>query len=133
MSGGAFTDPAALAKTLDRSAVAAMAAAEVAMHHGAKALLVQVQRHASGRPGPRAITGRYRASWRTEVHRAGPVVVGEVGTGAPQGRRLEFGFVGVDSLGRHYNQPPFPHLGMAVEQAGPALVREIGQAVGRAL
>ncbi|WP_367046149.1 hypothetical protein [Streptomyces sp. Je 1-332] len=91
-----------------------MSAAEIAKRHGAKALVVQVQRNASGRPGPRVVTGKYRASWQSEVHRAGPVIVGAVGTDAPQGRRLEFGFVGVDSLGRHYNQPPFPHLGLAV-------------------
>lgn len=103
------------------------------MRHGAKALVVQVQRNASGRPGPQVITGRYRASWQSDVHRAGPVIVGEVGTSAPQGRRLEFGFVGADRLGRHYNQPPFPHLGPAVVQAGPGLVRELGQAVVRAL
>ncbi|MFD3667180.1 HK97 gp10 family phage protein [Streptomyces sp. NPDC058672] len=110
-----------------------MTAAEVAMHHSAKALVVQVQRNASGRPGPRVITGKYRASWRSEVHRGGPVVIGEVGTSAAQGRRLEFGFVGADSLGRHYHQPPFPHLGPAVEKAGPVLVRELGQAVVSAL
>lgn len=103
------------------------------MRHAAKALVVQVQRNASGRPGPRVITGRYRASWQAEVHRAGPVVTAEVGTSSPQGRRLEFGFVGVDSLGRHFNQPPFPHLGPAVDSFGPQLVRELGHAVSEAL
>ncbi|MEV0446303.1 hypothetical protein AB0I46_46175, partial [Streptomyces spectabilis] len=66
-------------------------------------------------------------------HRAGPVIVAEVGTNAPQGRRLEFGFVGVDSLGRHYNQPPFPHLGPAVATFGPLLVQELRSAVAGAL
>lgn len=42
-----------------------------------------------------------------------------VGTNAPQGRRLEFGFVGADALGRVYNQPPFPHVGPAVEEQAP--------------
>ncbi|MEV6840311.1 HK97 gp10 family phage protein [Streptomyces sp. NPDC051133] len=110
-----------------------MAAADTSMRHSAKALVAQVQRNASGRPGPRVITGRYRSSWQSDVHRAGPVIVAEVGTNAPQGRRLEFGFVGVDSIGRHYNQPPFPHLGPAVGTFGPLLMRELGTAISRAL
>ncbi|RSO40609.1 hypothetical protein DMH15_14715 [Streptomyces sp. WAC 06725] len=61
------------------------------------------------------------------------MVVAEVGTSAPQGRRLESGFVGADSLGRHYAQPPFPHLGPAVDQAGPVLARELNDAVKRSL
>ncbi|MGD3109493.1 HK97 gp10 family phage protein [Streptomyces sp. YGL11-2] len=133
MSGGSFRHPGELARALDRGAVAALAAAETAMRHSAKALVVEVQRNASGRPGPRVVTGRYRTSWQSEVHRAGPVVVAEVGTSAPQGRRLEFGFVGVDSLGRHYNQPPFPHLGPAVQGFGPRLVQDLGRAVVEAL
>ncbi|MGX1668612.1 HK97 gp10 family phage protein [Streptomyces sp. NPDC055400] len=133
MSSATFRDPSQLAAALNRGGTAAVSAAETAMRHGAKALVVQVQRNASGRPGPRVITGRYRASWQSDAHRAGPVIVAEVGTNAPQGRRLEFGFVGVDSLGRHYNQPPFPHLGPAVNAFGPVLVRELRNAVSGAL
>ncbi|MFE4869542.1 HK97 gp10 family phage protein [Streptomyces sp. NPDC056682] len=133
MSGGSFTDAGALAAALDRGAQRSLVAAEAAMRHSAQALVQQVQQRASGRPGPRVITGRYRASWNSEVHRAGPVVSGEVGSGAPQARRLEFGFVGVDSLGRHYSQRPYPHLGPAVEQAGPRLVQDLGRAVEGAL
>ncbi|WP_159053438.1 hypothetical protein [Streptomyces regalis] len=103
------------------------------MRHSVQVLVKGVQYNASGRPGPRVITGKYRASWTSDVHRAGPVVVGEVGSAARQARRLEFGFVGVDSIGRHYNQRPYPHLGPAVEQTGPALVRALGHAVAEAL
>ncbi|MGW2998686.1 HK97 gp10 family phage protein [Streptomyces sp. NPDC001155] len=133
VSGGSFQHPSQLAAALERGGKAAVAAAETAMRHGAKALVVQVQRNASGRPGPRVITGRYRASWQSDVRRAGPVIVAEVGTSEPQGRRLEFGFVGVDSLGRHYAQRPFPHLGPAVAAFGPLLVRELGRAVSEEL
>lgn len=133
MSGGTFQSPAQLAAALNRGGKEAVSAAEIAMRHGAKALVVQVQGNASGRPGPRVITGKYRASWQSDVHRAGPVIVAEVGTSAPQGRRLEFGFVGVDSLGRRYNQPPFPHLGPAVNAFGPLLVQELHGAVSRTL
>lgn len=103
------------------------------MRHSAQALVQQVQQRASRRPGPRVITGQYRASWDSEVHRVGPVITGEVGSAAPQARRLEFGFVGVDSLGRHYSQRPYPHLGPAVEQAGPLIMQALGQAVDGAL
>ncbi|MFI6469846.1 HK97 gp10 family phage protein [Streptomyces sp. NPDC050516] len=129
MSGGSFTDAGALAAALDRGAQRSLVAAGAAMRHSAQALVQQVQQRASGRPGPRVITGRYRASWSSEVHRAGPVITGEVGSTAPQARRLEFGFVGVDSLGQHYSQRPYPHLGPAVEQAGPLIVQALARAV----
>ncbi len=45
-----------------------------------------------------------------------------VGTNRPQGRRLEDGFVRADSLGRVYNQPPFPHVGPAKDEIEPQLV-----------
>ncbi|GGU44112.1 hypothetical protein GCM10010289_75970 [Streptomyces violascens] len=133
MSGGSFTDAGALAAALDRGVERSLVAVEAAMRHSAQALVQDVRQRASGRPGPRVITGRYRASWSSEVHRAGRVVVGDVGTSAPQGRRLEFGFVGVDSLGRHYSQRPYPHLGPAVDQAGSRLVQDLGRAVEGAL
>ncbi|MEU5683592.1 hypothetical protein DEJ48_36660 [Streptomyces venezuelae] len=133
VSGGDFRHPSDLAAALSRNGRAVVNAAETAMRYSAKALVVQVQHNASGRPGPRVITGQYRASWQSDVHRAGPVIVAEVGTNAPQGRRLEFGFVGADSLGRHYNQRPFPHLGPAVATFGPLLVHALGQAVAEEL
>lgn len=36
--------------------------------------------------------------------------------------RLEYGFVGVDSLGRHYAQPPQPHFRPAADEIGPQYV-----------
>lgn len=75
-------------------------------HHG-QLLLTQIQSHASGRPGPNAPTGDYRRSWSIDTPHNGSR---EVGTNRPQGPRLENGFVGPDSLGRVYNQPPFPHV-----------------------
>lgn len=129
MSGGFFTDAGALAAALERGGVAAMAAVHTTMEHSAQALKARVQQNVSGRPGPNVITGRYRASWEAQVTGAGPVVVAEVGTTAPQARRLEYGFAGADSLGRIYHQPPFPHLGPAAHETGPAMVRALGTAV----
>lgn len=67
------------------------------------------QAASSGPPGPRKITGKYvRSIRRRSIFRATTSAY-EVYTEAPQARRLEFGFVGVDSLGRHYAQAPRPH------------------------
>lgn len=75
---------------------------------------------ASGPPGPRAITGDYRASWNTQKTEETPdSVTFTVGTDRPQGRRLEYGFVGRDALGRVYNQPPYPHLQPAIDATRP--------------
>lgn len=56
------------------------------------------------------ITGAYRASWDVQMTVAGGRVTAVVFTEAPQARRLECGFVGVDRSGRQYRQPPFPHI-----------------------
>jgi hypothetical protein len=80
-----------------------------------------IRGNASGRPGPNIITGDYWLSWQA-VTRAIPYGAQcTLGTDRPQGRRLEFGFVGPDSLGRIYNQPPFPHVGPAVPYIGQLL------------
>lgn len=94
------------------------AAHKVCVMYG-QLLTTRVQAKASGRPGPNAPTGDYRRSitMRVQDEVFGTLVF--VGTNAPQGRRLEFGFVGRDSLGRDYNQPPFPHFGPAIDEIAP--------------
>jgi hypothetical protein len=52
-------------------------------------------------------------------------VAASVGTVRPQGRRLEFGFTGTDSLGRSYDQPAYPHFGPAHDQTAPEFVEAI--------
>jgi hypothetical protein len=71
--------------------------------------LNRVKARASGRPGPRVITGAYRRSihMRMESMAGNPVAI--VGTDAPQAHRLEYGGAGVDSRGRHWHQSPLPH------------------------
>jgi len=71
-------------------------------------LLQLVRQHASGRPGPNVVTGRYLANFM--------IVDGKVVNPSPQTRRLEYGFVGTDALGRMYHQPPFPHFRPALEE-----------------
>lgn len=80
----------------------------------AKAL---IQFNASGRPGPNIITGAYFDSWRTEPFAVPDGGGAEIGTNQPQGKRLEFGFWDMtDSIGRHFFQPPYPHVGPAVNE-----------------
>ncbi len=100
-----------------KSLIIDQAADRIVGHH-AMLLLTQIQSHASGRPGPNAPTGDYRRSWRIKTPHHGSR---DVSTNKPQGRRLENGFVGADSLGRVYNQPPFPHVEPSVAIVEPAL------------
>lgn len=81
---------------------------------------LQVKARASGRPGPNAPTGDYRRSIESKFIALPGGGMAMVGTNKPQGRRLEFGFVGRDSLGRNYNQRPFPHFGPALDFIEPA-------------
>jgi hypothetical protein len=86
------------------------------------ALQGRVRAKASGRPGPNAPTGDYRRSISARVtqYKNATTTNGEVGTNRPQGRRLELGFHGVDSLGRHYHNDPLPHFGPALDETdGP--------------
>ena len=95
-------------------ATAAFRAAAIVRHHG-QVYQTRVRAHASGRPGPRAVTGDYRRSITLTMGLVGGLPSAIVGTNAPQGRRLEYGYVDTDSLGRSYNQPPFPHFDPPLE------------------
>ena len=105
---------------LELRAISAAAAAAVNRIEAQHALLLEtrVKANASGRPGPRVITGDYRRS--IVATRGGAVGFGgtmggwTVCTNAPQGPRLEHGFFGRDRLGRMYQQRPLPHFGPAV-------------------
>lgn len=81
-------------------------------HYWGMMLETKIKGRASGRPGPRIITGDYRRSWTTQRIRGGAIV----GTNKAQGPRLEHGFNGTDSLGRGYNQPPYPHVRPAADE-----------------
>lgn len=64
---------------------------------------------APGEP-PKLVTGDLRESIGSTVQESEGNVTGIVFAGAPYARRLEFGFVGRDSLGRSYGQAPRPFL-----------------------
>ncbi|MGY5127276.1 HK97 gp10 family phage protein [Streptomyces nigrescens] len=81
-----------------------------------------IRQNTSGRPGPNVITGAYRASWTVEDFAVPNGGGADIGTRQPQGKRLEFGFYDMtDSLGRHYFQPPFPHVEPAVNTLAPQI------------
>ncbi|MFE6412546.1 hypothetical protein ACFVOR_37065 [Streptomyces sp. NPDC057837] len=98
----------------------------------ARLLRALIMENASGRPGPNVISGDYRGSWKREPF---PVPDGggaDVGTREPQGRRLEYGFYDVtDSIGRHYFQPPFPHVDPAVNELSPEYEQAFKDALDR--
>jgi hypothetical protein len=84
--------------------------------------VARIRQNASGRPGPNVITGQYRASWRAETRGVPYGAECTIGTNAPQGRRLEFGFWDMtDSIGRHFFQPPYPHVQPAIGPIEDAL------------
>lgn len=107
-------------RTLAAVAIGARPDVERKTRHYAMLCETQVKANASGRPGPRRVTGDYvRSITRELLSETTGHSVWIIGTNAPQARRLEFGFVGADSLGRIYNQPPYPHFGPALDMIGP--------------
>lgn len=137
------TTIAGLAAEFERHGVEALPKAlRIAQHYG-ELLIQKVREHASGRPGPEVVSGIYLSQIGSvfEVTGSGSAPAFEganvsrgsggqftqmtgsatvlVGTVAPQAMRLELGFVGTDSLGRNYNQPPFPHWGPASDELEP--------------
>lgn len=125
--------PEELASRLEKAAVAVPVAVYGALVHEGTLLRALIQANASGPPGPNIVTGRYHASWKVESKKAPGGGTVTVGTEEPYGRRLEFGFVGTDSLGRTYNQRPRPHAGPAVSAFAPKFPYQIMKAVGEAM
>jgi hypothetical protein len=122
---GAYSNAYTLAADFEQASEGAQRRAQAVTRHHAMLLKVRIQAHASGRPGPRAITGDYRRSW-TVTHYG---MASTVGTNKPQARRLEFGFYGPDRLGRVYHQPPYPHVGPAVDETAPGYQRALGDII----
>ncbi|MER6092451.1 hypothetical protein [Streptomyces bluensis] len=121
-----------LASRLERAADQVGPEVNRTVQQQGRLLRALIMERASGRPGPNVITGDYRGSWKPEpfaVPDGGGV---EIGTTQPQGRRLEFGFFEMyDVLGRFYRQPPFPHVGPAVNELEGGYVDAFKQACDR--
>ena len=84
-------------------------------------------------PGPNVGTGDYRRSISQTNSRATGVATSTVYTNAPQGLRLEYGFVGADALGRVYHQPPYPHWRPAIAEIPDILTAEAQAVVAAGL
>lgn len=70
-------------------------------------------------------TGAYRASWGIQIGSG----YAKVFTKHPAARRLEYGFAGVDSLGRLYNQPARPHVRPAIADTKEKIVESIRRGI----
>lgn len=114
-----FPDGPPMSQSFLAAAVSLLPAVEAKLRFHAYMLKTRVMANASGRPGPRRVTGDYLRSISAQPLGQYGGSGWFVGTNAPQGPRLEFGFVGVDSLGRHYDQPPYPHFGPAADWMEP--------------
>lgn len=113
-------------KQFAKIGASAIGRATVATERTGLWMMGEIRRNASGRPGPNAPTGDYRRSWSTNMDTTNPAQpTALVGTNAPQALRLEYGFFGVDSLGRNYRQPPYPHVEKAVEPTEREFARQL--------
>lgn len=109
----------------------------VTQHHGMlleaaskrNASLPRTAPRGPGTGGPRLITGNLVRSINLRMSLAGGGPTASVGTNAPQARRLELGFSGVDSAGRSYDAPPYPYLGPALDEIEPLFVAAIAAIV----
>lgn len=91
-------------------------ATPVMLEAAGRAAADHARSHMGTRPGPHIITGRLYNSLRVRTD-GRRVLVYPSGTTAPYARRIELGFVGADSLGRVYNQPPYPYFAPGVRRA----------------
>jgi hypothetical protein len=118
---GAYTNAAQVSAALDLvGARAAIRAVEVTRHH---TMLLETRIKAKSPTK----SGDYRRSWQSTVTSNGSSIEGTVGTNRPQARRLEYGFVGADRLGRVYNQRPRPHLGPAWMAERPQFTADMAE------
>lgn len=126
--------PEELADRLEHAAKQIAPAIRRGVEHTGTLGNARIRGDASGRPGPNVITGKYRNSWKTVTKPLPHGALCTIGTNAPQGRRLEFGFYDMtDSLGRHYFQPPFPHVGPAIPFITSTLTYQMKLAITEAL
>lgn len=77
------------------------------------------------------LTGTLRRSIHAEPD-DGSGLTWTVGTDVEYARRIEFGFVGQDRLGRNYNQAAQPYLTPAAEAVRPVFMRRMREAVEKA-
>ena len=101
--------------------------------------------HARGTPKTsekvQSVTGTLRRTTRLlGVDRMGDTWTARIAPTQPYGRRIELGFHpgdgykgGVDSLNRHFNQPPYPFLAPGLRKSEPQYIPIMMEAWGAAL
>lgn len=108
---------------------AASVQARAATRSAGKNFVRQVRKFASGDgigPNVGDSDEHYRDSWGFRVfHDIGGATSVVAGTDKPQARRLEWGFTGVDSLGRYFDQAPRPHVGRALDVVEPLFAADL--------
>lgn len=128
-----FSDVTKLARdTMFAANNATQRNAQIARQYG-QIMQFNVRTHASGYPGPEVITGEYRRSISLDFQASGPTASSTVYTPLPQGYRLEFGYTGVDSLGRVTQSAPFPHFIPALNMSVPVWEEALASAMHRAI
>jgi phage gpG-like protein len=76
---------------------------------------------------PKKVSARLFQSLITDVEMDSNSVTGKVGTNVPYARRLEFGFIGTDSLGRNVSQGARPYLRPALAENTAKIIRILGR------
>lgn len=61
------------------------------------------------------LTGELRNSIKVEIRKTKRGISAKVGSAEPHAARIEFGFMGVDKLGRRYHQGARPYLRPALD------------------
>lgn len=89
------------------------------------------RRYQASAPGeaPAVMLSNYMNSITHVVQKKPGEIVGIVGTNQKQGRRLEFGFVGVDARGRRYNQAPRPHMRKTYEKNKQEIIKRLSRRI----
>jgi hypothetical protein len=87
--------------------------------------LMRVNPSKPGEP-PKKVSARLFNSIQSRVTITQGRVIGEIGTDVEYGPRLEFGFAGVDVLGRRYDQAPRPFMRPGLQAAMPAVQAATG-------
>ena len=106
------------------------AAAEQVVNHYGTLLWLDVHHRASGRPGPRVVTGEYLASIGIDMSydpSLGWSV--EVGTNEERGYALEMGYLATDADGEQTVHHPFPHFRPAIAEIEEPFVVAVGNLV----
>lgn len=130
---GAFFD--AMIPAVDRATQVAVGRTGATLHTQVRAN-AKTGTHAPGRPhipgtgpGPNTASGDYLRSISLTTGRDMAGAFAIVATNAVQARRLEYGFVGIDALGRSYRQAPYPHWRPAIAVVPEIFARELDRAL----